>query len=297
MDFDQLATFLEVARHTSFSRAAERRFRTQPAISAQIRSLEDEVGTRLFDRSGGKVALTDAGKLFLDYAEKAIAARKAALDRIAEVDRRPGGELTIAANEATFLHILPDALATFKQKHPRVSLQVRRAERTAIIEAVIDSTADFGIVSMPIKDDRLVVYPLHHDDIVAILPPGHALAQFKAVTLTQLARYPLLMPKPGNLRQALDRLFNDQQLRTEVSMEVDSIELLKHFVAAGLGLSFVPGSSVQEEIAHGTLCVRPIAGNSLHRDLVLIHRRDKPLSLAAQAFLELALEPNKDGSV
>src|SRR5215510_2952020 len=107
MDFDQLETFLEVARHTSFSRAAEKRFRTQPAISAQIRALEEEVGARLFDRSGGKVALTAAGKVFQRYAEDAIEARRAALASVGEMERVPRGELVVGANEATCLHILP----------------------------------------------------------------------------------------------------------------------------------------------------------------------------------------------
>src|SRR5579884_1042365 len=120
MDFDQLATFLEVARHASFSRAAEKRFRTQPAISAQIRGLEDEVGAKLFDRSGGKVTLTQAGKLFVEYCESALAARKHVIEQIAETERTPRGEIAVAANEATCLHILPEVFAQFKRQYPQV---------------------------------------------------------------------------------------------------------------------------------------------------------------------------------
>src|ERR1035441_8970179 len=118
MDFDQLETFLEVARLNSFSRAAERRFRTQPAISSQIRALEDEVGAKLFDRSGGKVSLTAAGKSFQKYAQDTLDARKAMLTSIAEMDHFPRGAIVVGANEGTCLHILPEVFAAFKKRYP-----------------------------------------------------------------------------------------------------------------------------------------------------------------------------------
>src|SRR5207237_8492414 len=118
MDFDQLEIFLEVARLSSFSRAAEKRFRTQPAISSQIRALEEEVGARLLDRSGGRVSLTVAGKLFFKYAEEALEGRKAILNDIAETEHIPRGAIVVGANEATFLHILPAVFAQVKRHHP-----------------------------------------------------------------------------------------------------------------------------------------------------------------------------------
>src|SRR6201982_1407645 len=120
MDFDQLEIFLEVARLSSFSRAAEKRFRTQPAISSQIRALEEEVGARLFDRSGGKVGLTGAGKVFQQYAENMLEARKAMLVTVAEMERVPRGEIVVGANEGTCLHILPEVFADFKRAYPEV---------------------------------------------------------------------------------------------------------------------------------------------------------------------------------
>src|SRR5512142_2183229 len=122
MDFDQLETFLEVAKHSSFSRAAERRFRTQPAISAQIRALEEEVGAKLLDRSGGKVSLTAAGKLFQRYAEEALASRRSALAAVGELERVPRGEIIVAANEGTCLHVLPEVFAEFKKQYPAVAV-------------------------------------------------------------------------------------------------------------------------------------------------------------------------------
>src|SRR5207302_4117815 len=126
MDFDQLETFLEVARHTSFSKAAEKRFRTQPAISSQIRALEDEIGAKLFDRSGGKVSLTAAGKAFQKYAERTLEDRKTIQAQLADMERVPRGEIVVGANEATCLHVLPEVFAEFKKLYPGVSVEIQR---------------------------------------------------------------------------------------------------------------------------------------------------------------------------
>src|SRR5499425_1286920 len=128
MDFDQLETFLEVARLASFSRAAEKRFRTQPAISAQIRAIEEEVGAKLLDRSGGRVSLTAAGKIFQKYAEDTVQSRRDIITAIAEMERVPRGEIVVGANEGTCLHILPEVFAEFKKSYPGVGVEVRRME-------------------------------------------------------------------------------------------------------------------------------------------------------------------------
>src|SRR5947199_6733254 len=163
MDFEQLETFLEVARHSSFSRAGEKRFRTQPAISSQIRALEEEVGSKLFDRSGGKVALTASGKVFQKYAESVLEARKNVITTLAEMERVPRGEIVIGANEATCLHILPEVFAEFKKQYPNVAVNIRRSERAKILESIIDNSVDFGVVSLPLHDNRLTVVTIHRD--------------------------------------------------------------------------------------------------------------------------------------
>src|SRR5205807_6858493 len=148
MDFEQLETFLEVARHSSFSRAGEKRFRTQPAISSQRRALEEEVGSRLFDRSGGKVALTASGKVFQKYAEGVIEARKNGITTLAEMERIPRGEIVVGANEATCLHSLPEVFAEFKKRYPNVGVQITRLERAKILVSVAGNAVDFGVVSI-----------------------------------------------------------------------------------------------------------------------------------------------------
>src|ERR671922_626459 len=200
MDFDKLETFLEVARHASFSRAAEKRFRTQPAISSQIRALEEEVGAKLFDRSGGKVSLTASGKAFQKYVEEALEQRRAMLASLAEMERVPRGEIVVGANEGTCLHILPEVFAEFKKHYPEVAVNIKRADYGKILESVIDNSVDFGVVSLPVTDPRLTVVFIHRDELVIIAPPQHPLAQLKSATLTEVARFYLLVPKAGHTR-------------------------------------------------------------------------------------------------
>ena len=251
MDFDQLETFLEVARHASFSRAAEKRFRTQPAISSQIRALEEEVGARLFDRSGGKVALTAAGKVFQQYAEQTLEARKGMMVTLAELERIPRGEIVVGANEGTCLHILPEVFAEFKKLYPNVAVQISRLERAKIVESIIDNSVDFGVVSTPVSDKRLTVVNIHRDELVIIAPPGHPLSHKKQAGIDDVAAFPLLLPKVGRTRDALESLFHEHRLKPKVSMELDSSELLKRFVAANVGVGFIARSNVLEDVRAG----------------------------------------------
>jgi DNA-binding transcriptional LysR family regulator len=297
MDFDQLETFLEVARHASFSRAAEKRFRTQPAISSQIRALEEEVGAKLFDRSGGKVALTAAGKIFQRYAEETLQARRVVMTTVQEMERVPRGEIVVAANEGTCLHILPEVFAEFKKQYPRVAVSVQRSEHNKILESVIDNSVDFGVVSLPVNDTRLTIVLIHRDELVLIAPPGHPLAKLEAVPVAEISKFPLLLPKLGRTRDAIENMLHERRLRPNVSMELDSSELMKRFVAAQVGLGFIARSNVAEDVRAGLLAALPIADAQFRRDLALVFRKDKALSRAALAFIDIAVKLKRPSPV
>ena len=290
MDFDQIETFLEVAKLSSFSRAAERRFRTQPAISSQIRSLEEEVGARLLDRSGGRVALTAAGKVFQKYAEETIEQRRVMMVALAEMHRVPRGEIVVAANEGTCLHILPEVFAEFKRQYPNVAVSVKRSEHQKILESLIENSSDFGVVSMPIKDKRYTVVPIHRDELVVITPVNHPLTACPEAALADVAKYPLLLPKLGRTRDALETLFHEHRLKPIVSMELDSTELTKRFVAANVGIGFIPRSNVAEDVKAKVLAALKVSEVVLQRDLALVFRTDKALSRAALAFIDIAVK-------
>jgi len=290
MDFDQLETFLQVARHASFSRAAEKRFRTQPAISSQIRALEEEVGAKLFDRSGGKVSLTAPGKAFLKYVEETLEARKTMLTALAEMERIPRGEIIVGANEGTCLHILPEVFADFKKQYPDVSVNIKRADYNNILESIIDNSVDFGVVSLPVGDNRLTVVLIHRDELVIIAPPRHPLGKLKAAAIADVAKYPLVLPKAGHTRDALEELFHERRIKPNYAMELDSSELLKRFVAADVGVGFIARSNVQEDVRAGALTAIAIADAQVRRDLALVFRKDKALSRAALAFIDIAVK-------
>ncbi|TAN21894.1 MAG: LysR family transcriptional regulator [Acidobacteria bacterium] len=288
MDFDQLHAFLEVARLNSFSRAAMSCFRTQPAISAQIRLLEDELGERLFDRSGGRVALTEAGRVWQDFAQRLVALRQEGRRALADLAQSPRGELRIAANEGSCLHVLPEVFAAFKRQHPAVAVHIRRGEHNDILEDVLELRADFGVVSLPVRDARLKVVPLQRDEIVAVVAPGHRLVRSGTVDAGELTGEPLLLPRSGQTREAIEQLLAPLG-PMQISMELDSTELLKGFAAAGLGVAFVARSLAAAEERAGELVLMEIAGRKLYRELGLIFRRDRALGRAALAFIEIAV--------
>lgn len=288
MDFDQLHAFLEVARLKSFSRAAMSCYRTQPAISAQIRLLEDELGERLFDRSGGKVALTEAGRVWQGFAQRLMTLRQDGRRALADLAQSPRGELRIAANEGSCLHVLPEVFAAFKRQHAAVAVHIRRGEHNDILEDVLEHRADFGVVSLPVRDARLKVVPLQRDEIVAVVAPGHRLVRSGTVDAGELIGEPLLLPRSGQTREAIEQLLAPLG-PMQISMELDSTELLKGFAAAGLGVAFVARSLAAAEERAGELVLLEIAGRKLYRELGLIFRRDRALGRAALAFIEIAV--------
>ena len=288
MDFEQLRTFLEVSRLRSFSRAAEKLMVTQPAISAQIRTLETEVGARLFDRDGGKVTFTAAGRVFEPFAEPCLQCHNHIMVTVGELHRTPRGEISVSANEATSLYVLPAVFAQFKQQYTRVGLSIVRADRVRTIEAVLNREVDFGVVSLPVKDSRLIVDILHRDDVVLVAPGNHPMAQRELVKVADILTQPLLLPKQGRQRELIEELFRANDVSPRVAMEVESSELLKRLIAAGLGIGFLPRSNVQEDTKSGALKILKLEGVRLNRELALIYRKDKTLTRAAHVFLEIA---------
>jgi DNA-binding transcriptional LysR family regulator len=279
---------MEVSRLRSFSRAAEKLSVTQPAISAQIRSLENEVGARLFDRDGGKVTFTAAGRVFEPFAEHVLQCHAHIGTTIAELHRSPRGEIAISANEATSLYVLPSVFAQFKREYTRVSLKIVRADRAKTIESVLNREVDFGIVSLPVKDARLLIDVIHKDEVVLVAPNAHPLVAREQVTLPEILQYPLLLPKQGRQRDQLDELFRTHDAQPRVAMEVESSELLKRLVAAGLGMGFLPRAVVSADERAGLLRILRVEGLRISRELALVYRKEKTLTRAGHAFLEIA---------
>jgi DNA-binding transcriptional LysR family regulator len=288
VDFDQLRTFLEVSKQKSFSKAAVKLLVTQPSISAQISSLEKVVGVRLFERGGGKVTLTAPGRVFEPFAEDCIARLNHIAMTIADLERSPRGSLLISANDSTALYVLPTFFAAFKKRYPRVSLNIMRAERSKTIESVLNREADFGVVSLPVTDQRLHVELIHEDHWVLVVPPDHPLMGLTNVTLKQIAQHSLLVPKQGQRREHLDQLFAQKKLSPRIGMELDSYELLKRLIIAGMGIGFLPRINVLSELRAGIVHIVPSEEIVIPRDLAIISRHDRTLTRAGQAFYTVA---------
>jgi DNA-binding transcriptional LysR family regulator len=290
MDFDQLHTFLEIVRLKSFSKAAQTCYRTQPAISAQVRQLEQELRAELFERFGSRISLTTAGRIFADYAEQILALRRRVQDAIAELETNPRGELVIAANEATCIYILPKVFSAYRQLFPAIQLQVDRSYGSHVVNAVLENSADFGLTQLPADEKRLQVVNIFHDEIRLIVPAGHALAGKKSVTPQDVAGNFLLLSREGKTRTRLNEWLEPVEDDVRISMELDSTEMMKRFVIAGLGVSFLAVTNCREEIAAGKLHALPLAPEPLIRRLGLIYRKDKALSKAALGFIQVVQE-------
>jgi DNA-binding transcriptional LysR family regulator len=290
MDFDQLHTFLEIVRLKSFSKAAQTCYRTQPAISAQVRQLEQELRADLFERFGSRISLTTAGRIFAEYAEQMLELRHRAQDSIAELETNPRGELVIAANEATCIYILPTVFSVYREMFPAVQLQVDRSYASRVVEAVAENSADFGLTQLPVDEKRLQVVDIHKDEIRAIVPAGHPLASRKSVEAREVTEFYLLLPKQGKTRTRLNQWLEPVEDRIRISMELDSTEMMKRFVIAGLGISFLAISNCREEVATGRLHAISLAPEPMVRRLGLIYRRDKALSKAALGFIQVVME-------
>jgi LysR family transcriptional regulator, low CO2-responsive transcriptional regulator len=290
MDYDQLASFLEVAKLQSFSRAAEKIYRTQPAISAQVRLLEQECGEKLFDRSGKKVLLTPAGEILHRYAEKILGLQKEALQAIAELNLTPRGKLYIGANEATCLYVLPKTFAQFRQLYPLVQISIYRNFSHKILQKVQEGAVDLGIVTLPQSASNIEVLPVFRDEVQVVVPKNHPLAKSRSVTVEEVAQHPLILPKTGHTRVVIDRLLRDYRGQLQISMEMASVETQKKFVGAGLGISLISRTYAQPEVAAGLLKLIPLEGQKIYRELGLIYRRDRYLSLPAKVFLQVVQE-------
>jgi DNA-binding transcriptional LysR family regulator len=289
MDLDQLHTFLEIVRLKSFSKAAQTCFRTQPAISAQIRQLEQELNSSLFERLGTRIQLTPAGRIFAEYAEQILDLRRRAQNSINELDRVPRGELIIAANEATCIYVLPLVFSEYKKQFPNVQLLVDRSYGAHVVEAILDNLADFGFTQLPVQEKKLEVLHIHTDEIKLVVPGGHALASRTSVRAEELLPYPLLLPKIGATRAKLNQWLEPCDDKLQISMELDSTEMLKRFVMAGLGLSFMAASHCQEAVQTGSLAAISLAPEPLERRLGLVYRKDKAFSKAGLGFIEVTM--------
>jgi DNA-binding transcriptional LysR family regulator len=288
MDLAELEVFLTVVREGRFSRAAEKLYRTQSAVSQTIRKLEDELGELLFDRSSRDGALTDAGRVLQEYAEKLINLRGDAREALVELRELQRGKLAIAANEFTVLYLLP-VLGEFRRIHPAIKITVLRSLGSRTPDEVLRHAAEFGVVSYDPQEPSLSSIVVYSDELVFVVPPSHPLASAKQVSIRQLGAETFVAHNvPSPYRDRVIDAFRKHKTPLHMDVELPTLQAIKRFVAAGFGVALVPDISVEQEVARGELLRIPVKELPFARKLRLLYREKANLSHAGQAFLKVA---------
>lgn len=288
MMLETLKTFCDLCETGSFSRAARLNFVTQSAVSQQLRALERHYGRRLIDRGARRtLQITDAGKLLLDEA-RAVVARLAALeDRLRPRPDVVAGTVTIASVYSVGLHTLPAPMKTFLRAHPQVNLRLTYRRTDEIYQACLDGSVDLGVVAIPGRRSQIEIVPLRPDELVLVCPPDHPLARRPRITAASLAEQRFIaFDRDIPTRRLVDRFLRGARTSVTITMELDNIETIKRSVEAGLGISILPRSALENEVKAGTLLARPFATGRLTRPIGIIYRRGREQSAAVRAFLE-----------
>jgi DNA-binding transcriptional LysR family regulator len=282
-----METFLAVAEERSFSRAAARLHRTQPAVSQAIAKLEGELGEVLFERSSRDGTLTDAGEVLREYAAKMLNLRGEAEGALTELRALHKGRLNLAANEYTCLYLLP-LLDEFRRQNPRIKLAVQRTLASRIPDEVLMHSVELGVLSFRPEDAQLRSMVVYRDELAFVVNPRHALAKAGKVTIRQLGAQNFIAHNVASpQRQKVLQTFKRHKTPLNMGVELPSLEAIKRFVEMGNGVALVPGLTVRTELESGSLVRVDVPELQTERKLRLVYRKQASLSHAALAFLKV----------
>jgi DNA-binding transcriptional LysR family regulator len=285
MELTQLETFLAVAEERSFSRAAVRLNRTQPAVSQVIRKLEESLGETLFDRAARDGSMTAAGVLLRDYALRLLALRREATSALGELKSLERGQLQLAANEYTCMYLLP-AIDAFRREFPHVNVTVHRMLASRIPEELNLRTFEIGVISYRPDAAQFRTIAVYGDSLALIVSPKHPLARAERVSINDLGKEDFIAHHVASpLRRKVIEAFQRYRTPLNMGIELPTIEAIKRFVAMGNGVALVPRLAVARELEIGDLVSVTVDELEMKRVLRLVHRRQATLSYAARSFL------------
>ena len=287
MELHSLQVFHAIATEKSFSRAAEKLLRTQPAVSLALQRLEQELGEKLIDRSGKDLILTDAGRTVLDYARRFQSLQHEMENSIAELRDHSAGRLTIGANESTTLYLLRH-IEKYRELYPKVKITVRRSLSSRLPNELLDGNLELGVISYDPSDERIKSKVIFTDALAFVVSPKHRLANRKTVSLTELGAenfiaHNVLSP----YREVVLREFQAHKVPLRMDVEMPTIETIRKLVQSNLGVAFLPRMCVEEEIEQKTLFEVRVKEIHVERKIRLIYPTRRGLSHAAKAFLEV----------
>jgi DNA-binding transcriptional LysR family regulator len=289
MDLTSVRIFLAVAEERSFSRAAAKVHRTQPAVSQAVRRLESDLGEQLFDRSSKSGTMTDAGRVLQNYGQRLVRLAEETESAMRELRDLRRGRVLIGANEAA-VHTLLPLMARFRERVPDIAVDVRRVPARQIAVEVQQGSLDFGALTFRPSEAGLLEVAVGSDELVLLLPPTHALATRKQVTMEEVAAEPIVAHNdPSPARERVLRLFEERHVALNMVIALPSLDGIKRAVELKLGVALLPRRCAITEIANGRLVAVPVSGVSRKRQVTLVCRKAHR-SHAANAFLQVAQE-------
>jgi DNA-binding transcriptional LysR family regulator len=287
MELYPLQVFLTVATEKSFSRAAEKLLRTQPAISLALQRLEQELGEKLIDRSGKDLILTDAGRTVIDYARRFQSLQQELDNSLAELRDNSSGRLTIGANESTTLYLLRH-IERYRELYPKVKVQVRRSFSSKIPNELLDGNLELGVISYDPGDERIKTKTIYTDALAFVVSPKHRLASRKTVSITELGSENFIAHNVVSpYRELVIREFRTHKVPLRMDVEMPTIETIRKLVQGNQGVAFLPRMCVEQEIEQKLLAEVRVKEMHMERKIRLVYPTRRALSHAAKAFLEV----------
>ena len=287
MELYPLRVFLTVVSEKSFSRAAEKLLRTQPAVSLAVQRLENELGEMLIDRSAKQLLLTDAGRIVVDYARRFENLEAELENALAELRDNSSGRLVIGANESTTLYLLGQ-IEQYRRLYPKVKVQVRRCLSSRIPAQLIDGDLELGLLSYDPGDDRLVSTVIYTDHLAFIVSPEHRFARRESVSITELDMETFIAHNVVSpYREVVLREFQRHKVLLNMDIEMPTVETIRRLVQRNQGVAFLPRLCVEQEVEQGILAEVQVRELKVERQIRLVHPARRALSHAAKAFLEL----------
>lgn len=289
MDCRDLEVFLAVARHLNFTRAGEEVHLSQPSISVRIRVLQDELGVKLFEQLGKKIALTEAGQILERHARRVLSALGDAQQAIQELQGLERGSLRIGASTTPGMYLVPKIIAEFKHQHPKIEIHLGIKDTRQVEDDIVKNEFDFGFVGGHLVGAEVEVIPWLTDEIMLVASPAHPLARKRNLQLKDLAKERFISREQGSATQAAaDAVLRKVGLQLEKVMEINNPESVKQAVQSGLGVAFLSKFAIETELKAETLAVLKVKDLRVSRELKIVRHRDKHLGSAAQFLIEMA---------
>lgn len=291
LNFNQLRVFCQTARYLSCTRAAEKLYITQPAVTAQIKLLEDSCNLKLFKKKGRRIFLTDEGKTLYDYAAKVFEYEKEIEDLIDDLKELKRGMLRLGTSKSYARYFMPFLITSFRDAYPHIKIHLDEGSSLDMIHSLLDFKNEVAVIAKVEDNPEICFIPFSREELVLILAPEHPLAKKRYITLAELAGEPLITTERGSAtRKLVIALFDDNGISPEILMETGNAEFIKQLVQRGDGVSFIVKEAAAVELQEKKLVTVPIKGQRIFLDVSIAYLKKQHLSPSAQAFLDILLK-------